>query len=213
MIQDHDRSGWFGASDVGFIMGSWKTKTFEKWWMQKLGVNRDHFDNKYTLAGTHFEHKILESIGIVGMKLDEQVKLPALLLRVNYDGLTEDTTWECKTYKLEKGGAPRSGSKRAIAAGGSYTTDSWKMPKKYWQQVQVQIFAKGLKKGKIVAYGLEEADYDNFLRPIDHRRIRIEDIPYDETWVRTKFLPRLRILADCLRKGIYPREEMLCGGY
>lgn len=192
MIQDHDRSGWFGASDVGFIMGSWKTKTFEKWWMQKLGVNRDHFDNKYTLAGTHFEHKILESIGIVGLKLDEQVKLPALLLRVNYDGLTEDTTWECKTFQLAKG---------------------WKMPKKYWQQVQVQIFAKGLKKGKIVAYGLEEADYDNFLRPIDHRRIRIEDIPYDETWVRTKFLPRLRILADCLRKGVYPREEMLCGGY
>lgn len=192
MIQDHDRSGWFGASDVGSIMGSWKTKTFEKWWMQKLGVNRDHFDNKFTLAGTHFEHKILESIGIVGLKLDEQVKLPALLLRVNYDGLTEDTTWECKTFQINKG---------------------WKMPKKYWQQVQVQIFAKGLKKGKIVAYGLEEADYDNFLRPIDHRRIRIEDIPYDETWVRTKFLPRLRILADCLRKGVYPREEMLRGGY
>lgn len=211
MILDHDRSGWFGASDVGFICGNWKTKTFLNWWMQKIGVNRDHFDNQYTLAGTHFEHKILLSLGVPGMRLDEQVKHEALLLRVNYDGLTDDCAWECKTYKLDKGGAPRSGSKRAIAAGGSYTTDSWKMPKKYWQQVQVQMYAKGLRKGKIIAYGLEEADYDNFLRPIDPRRIKTEDIPYDQTWISTVFLPRLRVLADCLRKGILPREEMLDG--
>jgi hypothetical protein len=190
MIQDHDRSGWFGASDVAFICGNWKTKTFLNWWMQKIGVNRDHFDNQYTLAGTHFERKILQSLGVPGMRLDEQVRHEALLLRVNYDGLTDDCTWECKTYKLEKG---------------------WKMPKKYWQQVQVQMYAKGLRKGKIVAYGLEEADYDNFLRPIDPRRIKTEDIPYDQTWVSTVFLPRLRVLADCLRKGILPREEMLNG--
>jgi hypothetical protein len=73
------------------------------------------------------------------------------------------------------------------------------------------MYAKGLRKGKIIAYGLEEADYDNFLRPIDPRRIKTEDIPYDQTWVSTVFLPRLRVLADCLRKGILPREEMLNG--
>lgn len=190
MIQDHDRSGWFGASDVAFICGNWKTKTFLNWWMQKIGVNRDHFDNQYTLAGTHFEHKILESLGVPGMRLDEQVRHEALLLRVNYDGLTDDCTYECKTYKLEKG---------------------WKMPKKYWQQVQVQMYAKGLQKGKVIAYGLEEADYNNFLRPIDPRRVIQEDIRYDPVWINTVFLPRLRVLADCLRKGIMPREEMLHG--
>jgi hypothetical protein len=190
MIQDHDRSGWFGASDTAFIVGNWNTKTFLNWWMQKIGVNRDHFDNQYTLAGTHFEHKILESLGVPGMRLDEQVRHEALLLRVNYDGLTDDCTWECKTYKLEKG---------------------WKMPKKYWQQVQVQMYAKGLQKGKVIAYGLEEADYNNFLRPIDPRRVIQEDIRYDPVWINTVFLPRLRVLADCLRKGIMPREEMLHG--
>lgn len=110
-----------------------------------------------------------------------------LKLRVNYDGLTDDCTYECKTYKLEKG---------------------WKMPKKYWQQVQVQMYAKGITKGQIVAYGLEDADYDNFLRPVDPQRIKREDIQYDPVWISTEFLPKLRILADCLKKGILPQEAM-----
>lgn len=208
MITDHDRSGYFGASDVAFIVGNWKTQTWMKWWMQKIGVNNDHFDNRYTLAGTHFEHKILESLGIPGLRLDEQIIHEHLRLRVNYDGLTDDCTYECKTYRLEKGGAPRSESEILIAAGGSYTTANWKMPKKYWQQVQVQMYAKGITRGQIVAYGLEEADYDNFLRPIDPKRIKREDILYDSVWISTVFLPRLRILAECLKKGILPQEAM-----
>ena len=119
MIADKDRSGYFGASDVAFIVGNWKTKTWLQWWMQKIGANRYHFDNKYTLAGTNYEHKILQSLNIPGLRLDEQIIHESLKLRVNYDGLTDDCTYECKTYKLEKG---------------------WKMPKKYWQQVQVQMY-------------------------------------------------------------------------
>ena len=187
MIADKDRSGYFGASDVAFIVGNWKTKTWLQWWMQKIGANKDHFDNKYTLTGTNYEHKILQSLGIPGLRLDEQIIHEHLLLRVNYDGLTDDCTYECKTFKLEKG---------------------WKMPKKYWQQVQVQMYAKGITKGQIIAYGLEEADYDNFLRPIDPNRIRREDIRYDPVWISTEFLPRLRILADCLKKGMLPPEAM-----
>lgn len=190
MIQDHDRSGWFGASDVGFITGNWKTKTWLNWWMQKIGVNRDHFDNRYTLAGTHFEHKILESLGIPGMRLDEQIIHEYLKLRVNYDGLTDDCTWECKTYQMAKG---------------------WKFHKKYWQQVQVQMYAKGITKGKVVAYGLEEADYNNFLRPVDKSRIIIEDVKLDSVWINTVFLPRLRVLARCLKDGVLPQEVMLNG--
>ena len=32
MIADHDRSGWIGASDTAFVIGNWKTKTWENWW-------------------------------------------------------------------------------------------------------------------------------------------------------------------------------------
>ena len=65
MITNHDRSGWIGASDVQFVIGNWRTKTWEKWWMQKLGINQDHFDNMYTKAGTNWEHEKFVQIGFV----------------------------------------------------------------------------------------------------------------------------------------------------
>ena len=182
MIADKDRSGYFGASDTDKIIGNWKTATFEKWWMQKIGINRDHFDNKYTLAGTHYEHRILESLGIP-MELDKQFIIEDLCLRVNLDGNDSDTIYECKTYNLEKG---------------------FKMPKKYIQQVQVQMFASGLRKAKIVVYGLKEEDYDNFFHDIDpHRRDEVL-ITYDERWIREVYLPKLTYLAECLKEGRFP---------
>lgn len=183
MIADKDRSGYFGGSDVERIIGNYKTATFEKWWLQKIGINRDHFDNRFTLAGTHFEHRILESLGIQ-MEFDKQIIIEDLLLRVNLDGNTDDTTYECKTYRLDKG---------------------FKLPKKYVQQVQVQMYATGFRKAKIIAYGLEEGDYDNFFKPIDPSRLTIYDIEYDERWINEVFLPKLRYLAECLREGRFPQ--------
>ena len=182
MIADNDRSGYFGASDTDKIVGNWKTATFEKWWMQKIGINRDHFDNKYTLAGTHYEHRILESLGIP-MELDKQIIIEDLKLRVNLDGNDFNTIFECKTYNLEKG---------------------FKLPKKYIQQVQVQMFASGLRKAKIIAYGLTEADYDNFFHPIDPDRRGEFIIEYDEKWINEVYLPRLKYLAECLKEGRFP---------
>ena len=182
MIADKDRSGYFGASDTEKIVGNWKTATFEKWWMQKIGINRDHFDNKYTLAGTHYERSILESLGIP-MEFDKQIILEDLLLRVNLDGNDTDTIYECKTYNLEKG---------------------FKMPKKYIQQVQVQMFASGFRKAKIIVYGLAESDYDNFFHEIDARRRDAVIITYDEKWINEVYLPKLKYLAECLKEGRFP---------
>lgn len=182
MIADKDRSGYFGASETDKIIGNWKTATFEKWWMQKIGINRDHFDNKYTLAGTHYEHRILESLGIP-MELDKQIILEDLKLRVNLDGNDADTIYECKTYGFEKG---------------------FKMPKKYIQQVQVQMFASGLRKAKIVVYGLKEEDYDNYFKPIDSERRDEILITYDERWINEVYLPKLKHLAQCLKEGRFP---------
>lgn len=182
MIDDKDRSGYFGASDVDRIIGNYKTATFEKWWMQKIGINRDHFDNKYTLAGTHYEHRILESLDIL-MEYDKQVILEDLRLRVNLDGNDADTIYECKTYGFEKG---------------------FKMPKKYINQVQVQMFATGFRKAKIIVYGLTEGDYDNYFHPIDPDRRSEFVIEYDERWVNEVFLPKLKYLAECLKEGRFP---------
>lgn len=187
MIADQDRSGWFGASDVDKIIGKWTSNTWKKWWMQKLGFNHDHFQNKYTLAGTHFEHRILNSLGIP-MELDKQVRLEDLRLRVNLDGNTSVCIYECKTRKGDK---------------------PFKMPKKYINQVQVQMFATGIRRAEIVVYSLEEADYLNFFRPIDPNRVQRFTITYDEAWINTKFLPRLRVLVDCLKRGVMPDETLI----
>jgi hypothetical protein len=186
MITDHDRSGWFGASDVQFIVGNWKTKTWAKWWLQKLGINRDHFENEYTKAGTNWEHRILDSLNLPNLEKDKQIIIEELLLRVNLDGNTPVCIKEVKTYQWEKG---------------------WKKtPQKYIDQVNVQMFASGIYNADIVAYGLQPEDYRNYLRELDPNRLRQIPVGYDILWIENTFLPRLRILADCLRRGVWPSE-------
>lgn len=188
MIASQDRSGYFGASDNAFVIGNWKTKTWLNWWLQKIAINNDHFDNVYTLAGTHFEHRILESLGIP-MELDKQYINEDLRLRVNLDGNTDDCIYECKTTKDD--------------------INQFKMPKKYINQVQVQMFGSGIRKANIVVYQLIEDDYNNFFRPIEPERRRVIPIPYDEKWIQTVYLPKHLILRDCLVKGVLPNEALV----
>ncbi len=188
MIASKDRSYYMGASDCSYIVGNWKTQTWLKWWMQKIAINNDHFDNIYTLAGTHFERRILESLGIP-MGFDKQFILEDLRLRVNLDGNTEDCNYECKTTKDD--------------------IKIFKPPKKYVNQTQVQMFGSKLRHTKLVVYQLVEEDYENFFRPIDKDRLRIFDIPYNEEWVQGIYLPKHLILRDCLVKGVLPDEALV----
>ena len=183
MITSHDRSGYIGASDVQYVIGNWKTKTWEKWWMQKLGINQDHFDNKFTIAGTNWEHRILDSLHLPDLEKDKQVIIEDLRLRVNLDGNRPNRIKEVKTYQWEKG---------------------FKCPQKYKNQVQVQMFGSKIFGADIVAYGLEEADYNNFLRKIDPRRLQEIPVDYDQRWIETVYVPKHMILCDCLKRGVFP---------
>lgn len=192
MITSHDRSGYIGASDVIFVIGNWKTKTWEKWWLQKLGVNQDHFNNRYTIAGTNWEHRILDSLQIPDLEKDRQIIIEDLRLRVNLDGNTPHRIKEVKTYKMNG----ISGDIERFKAS--------QCPQRYWKQVQVQMFGSKIFGADIVAYGLEEADYDNFLRPIDIRRRQEIPVEYDRKWIEKTYLPKHLILADCLKRGVFP---------
>ena len=183
MIANHDRSGYIGASDVQYVIGNWATKTWEKWWMQKLGINQDHFDNKFTIAGTNWEHRILDSLHLPDLEKDKQVIIEDLRLRVNLDGNRPNRIKEVKTYQWENG---------------------FKCPQKYKNQVQVQMFGSKIFGADIVAYGLEEADYNNFLRDIDPRRLQEIPVAYDQKWIETVYLPKHMILCDCLTRGVFP---------
>jgi hypothetical protein len=181
MITNKDRSGWFGASDANFITGNYNTKTFKKWWLEKLGIHQSTINTKPMRAGTHFEHKILDTIPNV-IK-DRQIIIPELKLRVNLDGET-DIIHEVKTHKIDK---------------------PYKPTKSHKQQVIVQMYASG-KEAEILSYGLTENDYKNYFAEIDIDRIKHHEIEYDEKYIAL-FLDRIKYLCKCLEKGEMPKNE------
>lgn len=181
MIASKDRSGWFGASDVSYIVGNWDTKSFANWWLEKSAFKSNNFTNEAMLAGTHYEHKILDFIG--APEKDRQIKIPELLLRVNLDGNSNETIYEVKTYRLEKG---------------------FKLPLKYKRQVWVQLYTSGMKSAFVVAYGLTESDYRNFFNDIEANRLSYHKVEPNEGFINNEFLPKLSYLAHCLKKGIFP---------
>ena len=183
MIRSKDRSGWIGASDTAMVMANWSTPTWHKWWATKLGVATSNVTTTAMLAGTHYEHRILDALGV--RKRDRQIKVRRLRLRVNLDG--EDAIiHEVKTHKKEV----------------------FKTSRAYWMQAQVEMFA-ARKPLVIDAYRLTDAEYRNFFLPIDKERLSRHPVEYDAKWIKTKYLPRLRILAACLKRGVFPRESTL----
>jgi len=59
---------------------------------------------------------------------------------------------------------------------------------------------------QIVSYLIQPEDYKNWFNPIDSKRVTYHPIEYDADWINNEYLPRLRYLADCLKKGKYPKE-------
>jgi hypothetical protein len=180
MISDHDRSGWFGASDVSLVMGNWQTLTFKRFWLEKLGIRQSTLSTKAMKVGTQYEHKILNTVPNVTK--DRQILIPELHLRVNLDGETEDTIHEVKTYK----------------------DGEFKVSKGYREQVLVQMFASGKRKAQIDAYRLTDSDYRNYFNEIDLGRLSSHPVAYDEEFI-SKYLERLKYLCECLEKGVMPK--------
>jgi hypothetical protein len=190
VIQDSDRSGWFGASDTSYIMGRWGTKTFRTWWLTKLGLNTSNFTTRAMNAGTYYERAVLDAVG--APRRDHQILIPEYSLRINLDGDGPERVDEVKTHKAEK---------------------PFKATKAYWQQVQVQCYGKLREEGTVPratihAYGLTEEDYKNFFNPIDLDRLTHHPIEYDPDFI-VGYLGRVEYLHGCLRKGVFPDENCI----
>ena len=82
------------------VVGSWNTKTFENWWLIKLGLSQNNFSTEATKAGNNYEHKILQALNIPDLEMDKQIIIDRL--RVNLDGNSEDCIYEVNTHKIEK---------------------------------------------------------------------------------------------------------------
>lgn len=183
MIANKDRSGYIGASDTGYVMRSWDTKTFEKWWMVKQGFAQESICTNAMKAGTAYEHKILDALNIPGLEKDRQIVKGRL--RVNLDGNTNLKIYEVKTHAAEK---------------------PFKVSADYRRQVNVEMFALGVRTAEIVAYGLEPEDYDNYFREIDPDRLTFHPIEYDEAFI-AKYIPRMEYLCKCMEIGKFPIES------
>ena len=179
MIADKSRDYYIGASDTKFIMMSFDTKTFQRFWEVKIGAWVDEVDNIYTRTGNRYEQKILDAIFVPYR--NEQFIVGQL--RVNLDGRTDEEVIEVKT-----------------------TNKEYKMPKAHWQQVQVEMFASCMPKARIIAYRLEEDDYE-YDNEIDIERISIFPVAYDESWVMNEYLPRLNHVIWCFNMVISPSND------
>lgn len=181
MIQSQDRSNYIGASDTSMVVGNWNTKTFEKWWLEKIGINKNNLSTEAMKAGNNYEHKILESLEIENLEMDKQIIIDRL--RVNLDGNTDTCIYEVKTHNIDK---------------------EFKVSKQYWRQAQVEMYASNIHNLYIVAYALQENDYKNFFNEIYKERIQKIKVDYDEDFIQNEYLPRLEILTNCLKEGVFP---------
>lgn len=181
MIQSQDRSYYIGASDTSIVVGNWNTKTFEKWWLEKLGLNKNNLSTEAMKAGNNYEHKILDALEIEGMEKDKQIIIDRL--RVNLDGNTNTCIYEVKTHNINK---------------------EFKVSKQYWRQAQVEMYASNIHKLFIVAYGLTENDYINYFNEIEKKRIEKIEVKYDKNFIKKEYLPKLQILSECLKEGVFP---------
>ena len=184
MIQSQDRSYYIGCSDTSMVVGNWNTKTFENWWLEKLGLNKNNLSNESIKAGNNYEHKILDSLGIEGLEKDKQIIKDRL--RANLDGNTDTCIYEVKTHNIDK---------------------KFKVSKQYWRQAQVEMYASSIHKLYIVAYALKENDYNNYFNEIDKDRIELINVEYDQNFIENEYLPNLKILTNCLKEGVFPCKQ------
>ena len=213
MIQSHDRSGYFGASDTKRVVAKNRnTESFKKFWNEKLGGPPTFFANKHTIAGTKYEHSIIRAVA-EDMNWDRQIILdtPRMLLRVNYDGNDEHNIYEIKTHASDK---------------------VFEITEEYWMQAQVEMYAwkyahehgrtdsefvpvEKLDSFQIVSYALnaEELNTADLIDDddayagrldIDHSRLKFHPVKYDKSWIKGEYLPALKELTKALRKGKYP---------
>lgn len=184
MIQSQDRSYYIGCSDTSMVVGNWTTKTFEKWWLEKLGLYKNTIKTDAMLAGASYEHKILDTLEIEGLEKDKQIIIGRL--RANLDGNTNDCIYEVKTHNINK---------------------EFKVSKAYWRQAQAEMYAANIHRLFIVSYGLKENDYINYFNGIDKNRIKMTPVNYDKDFIEKEYIPKLKTLSECLERGEFPNGK------
>jgi hypothetical protein len=188
MITNLDRSGWFGASDTNIICTSWETKTFQNWWLEKLGIRVNGFHNVYMDTGNIVERQIIDKINELTGRRIRYGKYPKYnfkyRLRVNYDGLW----W----FPIEVKTTKEMFSKIPIA---------------YWRQCQTLMFSDKADICELWAYELLEDEYSRpYYLDIDPDRLKMFTVERDDEFIRRN-CETLLYLKHCLKQRHFPDEK------
>ena len=70
------------------------------------------------------------------------------------------------------------------------------------------MYASKIHKLFIVAYALEEKDYNNYFNKIDKNRLKLLPIEYDKEFIEKEYIPKLEILTKCLKEGVFPCKQL-----
>lgn len=172
------------------MMGRFDTRSFSDFWALKCGYDVPGYHSVYMDAGNAYEIPVIREVErVTGRRIRpgrRALYTPRLRLRVNYDGLTRDRLIEIKT------------AKRAFS----------RVPRGYWMQCQVLMYRTGRRVCELWLYVMKPEDYSMLWFPgIDPERLRRYEIEYDRDWIESRYLPRLRYLAHCLRWGTWPKGE------
>lgn len=209
MIGNQSRAGYIGASDCKRVMAKNRaSQSWKEWWLVKIGeMESTFYGNEFTRAGNAWEHSILTAIN-PGINFDRTIILDnkRMLLRVNYDGNTDNDIYEIKTHKNDH---------------------DFELTNEYWMQAQVQMFCwkyahehklpdtdfmpvEKLNSLTVVSYALRPdevyRDFDDDecyagKLPVDQDRLEFHPVKYDKAWIKEDYLPRLKELSKYLRKG------------
>ena len=194
MIRDHDRAYWFGASDSQKILTpNHYTKTWQSWWRVKCGLEEPEFTgNRYTDAGTRFEHPILECFD-KNINMDRQLIIKDLRLRVNYDGDLDGVIFEVKTHRADR---------------------PFEITPYIYAQCQTQMYVwrecrDDFKRLYVLSYALVSDDYENVdpsVDDIDFDRIKVHKVKYNKKHIKN-YLKALSPLAEELKEYIKEEED------
>lgn len=185
MIINTDRSKWIGASDTHMLFANPDTSSFRLWWAEKLGLRINDYTNIYMLTGNALEHKIIDLIDHNIIKGVKPIYKRRLRLRVNYDGHRCSQVVEIKTTGKQ----------------------TMKLPINHMIQVQSLMFGTGWKEPALLySYLLDQENYKNYYLELHRKNITMFEIPYATEWVQEQYLPRLRYVAECLKRRRYPER-------
>lgn len=184
------RNKKIGASDAAIIIGWSPWKSSIQLWMEKTGKSNppDLSDNFYVQRGVRLEPSVRGMLSLIHDKAYE----PTVMVSPSKDFLL--ASLDCWNPEIMRMAEIKVGNKKDHLAG--------KVPKKYYPQIQQQIYVSGAKESYYVSYyvekGTDELKGD----------LKIIQVERDDRFLDA-YLPLAEEFYDCMIKDRPPSVARL----